>query len=475
MLKHYSYGIKRAIMLVDVMILVFAYCVSISLRSALFGIEGMHSPEFQNLIWILLVSSLAVPYIFSVWGIYDFRYKTFWQCANKIFFSHVINFMLITLIAYLFRISHFSRLIMVGFILISVSLQSLFRLVIKQRLSELRDRGYNYRRTLIVGLSDVACRIISSIEQNVHWGLRVDGLIREDDEDDEGRFPLAGKYPILGSLVDLRDILMREVVDNVIFCTSRKSFTDLKEIILDIEAMGIASHVAIANPAIRISSTFLGIIDGIPLITYSPIKLSPFDLMIKNLIDLVGGVIGGAIFLILYPIIGIAIKLDSPGPVLFKQKRMGENGRIFTLYKFRSMYQDAEQRKAELLARNQLQGAVFKIAEDPRITRVGKFLRKFSLDEWPQFINVLKREMSLIGTRPPTLDEVEKYDLWHKRRLSMKPGLTGLWQISGRNTITNFDDIVKLDLKYIDNWSVWYDLYILLKTLLVTLKREGVY
>ncbi|MEW6380581.1 MAG: sugar transferase [bacterium] len=474
MLKHYSYGIKRAIMLVDVMILLFAYYVSIMLRSTLLGGVG-NSPGFENLVWVLLVSAFIVPYSFSMNGVYDFHYKTFWQCANKILFSHLINLMVITLIVYLLRVQHFSRFFMLDFVLISVSLQSLFRICIKRRLTDLRLRGYNYRRTLIVGMTEAARRITSSIEQNIHWGLRVDGLIKEDDNDDEGNFPPAQKYPILGTLANLKEILLREVVDNVIFCTSRKEIADLKGIILDIEAMGISSHVAIANPAVRISSTFLGNIDGIPLITYSPVKLSPFDHMVKNIVDLVGGIMGFTIFLILYPVIGAAIKLESRGPVLFKQKRMGENGRIFTLYKFRSMYQDAERRKAELMAKNQLQGAVFKMVDDPRITRVGKFLRKFSLDEWPQFINVLKREMSLIGTRPPTLDEVEKYDLWHKRRLSMKPGLTGLWQISGRNTITNFDEIVKLDLKYIDNWSLWYDFYIMLKTVLVTLKREGAY
>lgn len=471
MLKRYSYGIKRLILVGDVLILLFAYWLSIFFRF------GLSESQLKSVGWILLVSSLVIPTCFTIYGIYDFRYKTFWQASNKIGLAHLINFMVITFITYLANIHHFSRIFMMGFILISITLHALFRIVIKDMLHKLRQRGYNYRRTLIVGISESAQRIISSIEQNIHWGLRVEGIILEDEKDESagGHPDPIRKYPILGSLNNLKNILMKEAVDNVIFCTQGKSITDLKGIILDIEAMGISSHIAIPNPTVKISTTFLGNIDGIPLITYCPVNLTSFDLLVKGLIDLIGGLIGFTVFLLIYPVIALAIKLESRGPVLFKQKRMGENGRIFTLYKFRSMYQDAEKRKKELMAKNLLHGAVFKIADDPRITGVGNFLRKFSLDEWPQFINVLKREMSLVGTRPPTLDEVEQYDLWHKRRLSMKPGLTGLWQVSGRNAITDFNEIVKLDLKYIDNWSIWYDLYIIFKTIVTTLRREGAY
>jgi lipopolysaccharide/colanic/teichoic acid biosynthesis glycosyltransferase len=185
------------------------------------------------------------------------------------------------------------------------------------------------------------------------------------------------------------------------------------------------------------------------------------------------GVIGFVIFLVLYPIIGLAIKLGSPGPVLFKQKRVARNGRIFNLYKFRSMVADADSKRQDLLASSEMKGPIFKMEKDPRITRVGRFLRKTSLDEFPQFINVLKGEMSLVGTRPPTLDEVAEYADWHRRRISVKPGITGLWQVSGRNKINDFDEIVKLDLKYIDGWRFWHDLAILWKTVWVVVARKG--
>ena len=168
-----------------------------------------------------------------------------------------------------------------------------------------------------------------------------------------------------------------------------------------------------------------------------------------------------------------AIKLESPGPVVFKQTRVGRNGRRFSIYKFRSMYIDAEERKKELMKHNEMNGLMFKMKDDPRITKVGKFIRKTSLDEFPQFFNVLKGDMSLVGTRPPTIDEFLQYDEHHKRRLSLKPGITGMWQGSGRRDIQDFEEVVKLDVEYIDNWSIRLDIKILIQTVISVLKHEG--
>lgn len=184
---------------------------------------------------------------------------------------------------------------------------------------------------------------------------------------------------------------------------------------------------------------------------------------------LVGLLITGVVGIFLAPV----LLLESPGSLIFCQNRVGVNGRIFKFYKFRSMYVDAEERKKELMAQNEVQGLMFKMEHDPRITKVGAFIRKTSIDELPQFWNVLKGDMSLVGTRPPTVDEYEQYTGYQKRRISFRPGITGLWQISGRSDIKDFDEVVKLDLEYIDNWSLLLDLKIICKTILVVFKGSG--
>ena len=194
---------------------------------------------------------------------------------------------------------------------------------------------------------------------------------------------------------------------------------------------------------------------------------------VKRFVDILGGTVGLLITALLTPFIALAIRLDSPGPIFFCQTRIGKNGRRFKFYKFRSMYIDAEERKKELMAQNEVKGLMFKMENDPRITPVGRFLRKTSLDELPQFYNILVGDMSLIGTRPPTTDEFEKYNLYYRRRLSMTPGLTGMWQISGRSDISDFDEVVRLDLEYIDNWSLLLDIKILFQTVKVVCLGKG--
>ena len=193
----------------------------------------------------------------------------------------------------------------------------------------------------------------------------------------------------------------------------------------------------------------------------------------KRFFNILGGIVGLAVTGILTLFIAPAIKLDSPGPVFFSQTRVGKNGRRFRIYKFRSMYQDAEARKKDLLKQNEMNGLMFKMEDDPRVTKVGAFLRKTSLDEFPQFLNVLKGDMSLVGTRPPTEKEFEQYNEHYRRRISMTPGLTGMWQVSGRSDITDFDEVVRLDLEYIDNWSLTLDLKILLQTVGVLFSHRG--
>ena len=211
----------------------------------------------------------------------------------------------------------------------------------------------------------------------------------------------------------------------------------------------------------------------LPILTFHTKSLDAQQLLLKRLLDIVGSLVGLVIMSLLFPVIAFAIKKDSPGPLFFGQERVGASGRLFICWKFRSMYINAEEHKEELIAQNEMNGAIFKIKNDPRVTRTGKFLRKMSLDELPQFWNVLKGEMSLVGTRPPTPVEVAEYENWHRRRISIKPGITGMWQVNGRNNISDFDKIVQLDIAYIDNWNIWLDVKLLLKTFQIVFTREG--
>ena len=195
--------------------------------------------------------------------------------------------------------------------------------------------------------------------------------------------------------------------------------------------------------------------------------------MMKRTMDICGGIVGMILTGIITIFLAPAIYIASPGPIFFSQMRVGKNGKLFKIYKIRSMYMDAEERKKELESQNEMNGLMFKMKDDPRITKVGKFIRKTSIDALPQFFNVLKGDMSLVGTRPPTVDEFKQYESHQKRRLSAKPGITGLWQVSGRNEITDFEDVVKLDVQYIDNWSLGLDIKIILKTIKVVFEKGG--
>ena len=209
------------------------------------------------------------------------------------------------------------------------------------------------------------------------------------------------------------------------------------------------------------------------MVTIGTVELSMTDQILKRALDIVGSIVGCIISVPIIAVVAIPLKLESPGPLFFKQRRVGLNGREFYIHKLRSMYMDAEERKKELMAQNEMTGLMFKMQDDPRITKVGKFIRKTSIDELPQFFDVLRGPMSLVGTRPPTLDEYKQYESHHKRRLSMKPGITGLWQVSGRSSIEDFEEVVKLDTTYIDNWTFWGDIRILFKTVWVVFARRG--
>ncbi len=278
--------------------------------------------------------------------------------------------------------------------------------------------------------------------------------------------------PVVATGDDFASYIKDHVVDEI-FVSVDEDFETTEAIMESCVSMGITVHqnlTGISKGGNQVVDEFAGY-----TVLTSSIKVAAYrDLLFKRCMDIAGALVGLLLTAIMCPFIAVAIKRKSPGPVFFCQERVGKNGRIIKIYKFRSMYVNAEEKKEELLRQNEMQGLMFKMKEDPRVVPgVGVFIRKSSLDEFPQFWNVLKGDMSLVGTRPPTIEEYQNYDMHHMVRMSIKPGLTGLWQVSGRNEITDFEEVVKLDTRYIENWSLSLDIEILLKTIRVVLEGRG--
>ncbi|MCC8073262.1 MAG: sugar transferase [Clostridiales bacterium] len=290
-------------------------------------------------------------------------------------------------------------------------------------------------------------------------------------EDVDGVPVVANKENLLGWI---RTASLDEVYINL--PNEHDDYVD--DIVEELEDMGIVVYINIPSMERRVNMSKYNNFDcivksGYPMAVLTPALHNNTSLIIKRILDIIGGLVGTIVSLPIILLTAIPLKIESPGPLIFKQQRVGKNGRIFNIYKLRSMYVDAEERKKNLMEENKMDGHMFKMDDDPRITKVGKFIRKYSIDELPQFWNVLKGDMSLVGTRPPTIDEFEEYESHHKRRLSLKPGITGMWQVSGRSDIHDFEEIVRLDCEYIDNFTIMLDIQILFKTVGVVLRHKG--
>lgn len=337
---------------------------------------------------------------------------------------------------------------------------------------ELRARWLADRadhRLLVVGSADEAAPFIESLNRHAEWGLRVVGVVAPKNE--EVTSILGVKR--LGNLDELPRILERNAIDQVYMTGRAWSFDTLRSVADACEELGVRFSMDANFLGLGISSAELNTFEGWSVLTFSSTPTPSAALLVKRWMDLVLCSFALVVLSPMLLLVAALIKLGDGGPVLFTQERCGLNGRRFPMFKFRSMVVDAEKRLAELNAKNEMGGPVFKMARDPRITRVGAFIRKYSIDELPQLLNILRGEMSIVGPRPPIPAEVEKYARWQMRRLSMKPGLTCIWQVSGRNQITDFDTWMKLDLQYIDNWSLFLDIKLIAKTFPVVLMGTG--
>lgn len=382
-------------------------------------------------------------------------------------------FMELAVMACLFmlqRSADVSRLVMGYFVILNILIVWLVRLAMKKALRIYFTSSSNIVKLMIITKKAILQRTLEKLKGAMDINYEIVALACMDEDlrgqEFQGVTVNAGREDVL-------DLARQMPLDEVFLNLPDEDMAYVKHIIYDLESMGIACHYNIDIVERPSKEVRVGSFGGYTVVTYS---INHFDyrrMVVKRGIDIVGGLVGCLITLVITPFAALAIKLDSQGPVFFSQTRIGKNGRRFKIYKFRSMYVDAEERKKELEAQNEMHGLMFKMDDDPRITKVGKFIRKTSIDELPQFLNIVKGDMSLVGTRPPTEEEFEQYNSHYRRRISMTPGLTGLWQISGRSEIVDFDEVVRLDLEYIDNWTLGLDLKILFRTVWVVLAGKG--
>lgn len=355
-----------------------------------------------------------------------------------------------------------SRTLFIGFAISSLLVVAISRRALIYWLRRRFEKGIDVHNVVIVGSAGEALPFITSIENRPDWGLRVLGVIHPDASDDE---EITGvSYKVLGRIRELAQLLEANPIDQVYVTGHAWDVGTLRHIADVCEEIGVEFSMDANFLGLRVAQADLAELEGNSVLTFSTTPQNADALVVKRIMDVV---LSGCALLALAPVFAItaiAIKVEDPkGGVFFGQERSGLYGRTFTMWKFRSMVADAEKLRAQLEAQNEMDGPVFKITRDPRITRVGHFIRKTSIDELPQFWNVFTGTMSLVGPRPPIPAEVVQYERWQMRRLSMQPGITCIWQVSGRNNI-DFKTWMKLDLQYIDNWSLFLDLKLLLKT-----------
>jgi len=433
------------------------YCIACSLYLLI-----MNRNPFAEYMWINIIFAMLFTLSMLVMRMYNittFHYTD--RIIKRVTASALVAGMTISMMIFLADMEQISRLFFIFFCVASCMAVVSERIVI--RLFKKNHWGNGYSHILFVGDDCTLKRYMKFIDKT-SIKLKIEEFIGYGD-------------PSIKSVDAFSRMLMKTPVDEVhfVFSLDRKNeFGDILPLLNACDSMGRTARIILDTFDLPVSKSFVSSVGTYPVITYHSISLDKFQLFIKAIIDKVGAAIGLVLLAPVFLATAIAIKLDSPGPVFFKQTRAGAHGNEFRMYKFRSMYVGADEQKQALAAMNKVKGGLmFKIDEDPRVTKVGTLIRRTSLDELPQLFNVLKGDMSLVGTRPPTMDEVEKYDPEHWRRISIQPGITGMWQVSGRSEVLDFNDVIRLDKKYIDEWSLLLDLKLILQTVKVVLTMRG--
>jgi exopolysaccharide biosynthesis polyprenyl glycosylphosphotransferase len=425
----------------------------------------------HDLYWKIVVFAIIWVLVLTKLGAYTYqRFKSLRREMKLVAEASVISTLILLAADFILRFGYIPRTYIGIFFIVNFLGLAGEKIILFNIAKEIRKRGKNRKKVLVVGSGVQAKNFIETVEKNLEWGLDIVGLVTENGLSFGEE--LYGKK-ILGTNSEIEKILHQYPVNEVIICASGIEMGKVEGVLETCEREGVQ---------IRINSDFFGklakkvTIDevyGLPIISFITIPDNEWAFYLKRLIDIL---MSGALLIVLSPfflVIAILIKMTSEGPIFYEWNVIGFNKKPFRSWKFRTMVIDADEMKEKLMDLNEMKGPVFKIKDDPRITKVGRFLRKFSLDELPQLWTVFEGDMSLVGPRPAFPHELARYESYHRRKLSIKPGITCLWQVNGRNRINDFDEWVRMDLEYIDKWSLWLDLKILLKTIGVVLIGTG--
>ncbi len=468
MIRRHATALRLALAVVDA---VAALAVLVLIGVIRFG-PGQVVDPFREAIpnLPLALSAYLVLWPAALWsqGLYRTRVRLTFRGdlvdvlrATAIFAAGVLSLL------FILKLGDVSRSVLLAIFPTLAATAILTRVALRWTLARLRERGMNSRFVLIVGTNGRAQAFADLIESHDFLGLRVVGHLATPNDP-----PPTVTRPIIGRLDDIEVLLHSMVIDEVAICLPVSQWSRIDDIARLCEEEGKIVRIPMYVLEHTISTGRAEELMGVPIysIVRGPDRVA--GLAAKRVMDIAVAAIGLLLLGPVMALIALAVRTGSPGPILFRQLRVGLHGRPIGVVKFRTMSADAEQRVAELAERNEIRGHAFKVTDDPRITAVGRWLRRTSLDELPQLWNVLRGEMSLVGPRPPLPSEVASYDVWHRRRLSMKPGITGLWQIRARHE-ADFDRWVETDLEYIDGWSVWLDLKIMVRTIPAVLARTG--
>jgi exopolysaccharide biosynthesis polyprenyl glycosylphosphotransferase len=463
--------IHRIALCIDAAVVGASFLLAFMLRDDL-DLQYLHLHRLPPLADYLPMLIMVIPlwiYTLKAFGAYNsMREKRFGRVFWAIFEASLTATLVFATAAFMLKLDFLSRTFLIIFFATTATSLTIERWITLFLLRRVRRKGYNYRVVLIVGSGPRAERFAKTIEAHPEWGIRIMGFL----DDPEALGKRVGKWRVIGVCDNLAAILDENVVDEVVIITPRQWLDRIEGYIRICEKIGVRATIAIDFFDAAIAKPVVKDVEGWPLLTFDSTPQDFFYLSLKRFFDLVGAT-SGLIFLSpLFLFVAIAIKSTSWGPVFFRQTRCGLNGRTFQILKFRTMVVDAEKKLKELKKLNEVGGPVFKIRNDPRITAVGRILRRTSMDELPQLLNVLKGDMSLVGPRPPIPAEVERYERWQRRRLSMRPGITCIHEVVARNN-SDFNHWMKLDLEYIDNWSFNLDFKILARTVFAVLRGTG--